>query len=664
MNRKSSIVNRQSQWAVLGLILLAFLVLFPPYDGSFVGDDFVQFRYVWAFLERPFTAITLLNPYAITWYYRPVQNWWFLANYHLFGFNPFPYYAILASLHALVISLVYRTSRQLHLSPLASFCAAALFAIHAHWVDVVGWLSSVAIVLGAIFNLAAVSAYLTYLRKRRLEIGDWRLETGRFSLQSLVSSPHLWLGLTAVFFLLALITHEEAFLLPVMLLVIRRLFAPPRPTIHERLLFVAMFLLTAVYLYTQFTRPNLTLAAEAIGLSGYLSHLNVGEIGRFLRDSLAHFTMAFGLLQATGFTLTLISLVIVNLILTAYFYGGRVTRLGLTWLLLHLGFIYFALWTQKPELFAGRHIYQAGLGLVWALAAGVDWARGEGRRAKSDGRGAKGERGRKKSPLLSRASTTLLLVTAVILYHLPIIHNTQTSWLARAERYRSAEAQVKALLPSVNANTTIFAHRFPITPSFLPATFQVWYGTTINTAVGGGLPQLQQAGRATRDYYLFDYQDETVVNLMPELQEHEETVFLWAEDGRLEQISPHNETTQTPDNAPTLAVAGPADDLRVSVLPPELETADTWNSLIYPVTVPTDSQLQFSLFATAADAAFRVRILGMGSEWETVLETAVPTPNQWTDITIPLRDYGGQSVIIRLESTKDGIWGNPRLTRD
>ena len=650
MKRTSSIVNRQWQWAVWGLMLLAFLVLFPPYDWSFVGDDFVQFKYVWPFMERPFTAITLLNPYTLPWYYRPVQNWWFLANRFIFGFNPFPYYAILASFHALAIGLIYRTSRQLRLSPLAAFCAAALFAVHAHWVDVVGWMSSVAIVLGAIFNLAAVSAYLTYLRRKR-EIGDWRLEIK--SLQSLISSLPFWLGLTAVFFLLALLTHEEAFLLPIMLLFIHLVRGDKsgkssdvlRFTSYEIIFFIATFLLTAVYLYTQFTRPNLTLAADEIGLSGYLSHLTVKGIVQFITDSLAHFTLALGLLKVSSSWVTVIGLAVINLLLVGYFYGGRIVQIGLTWLLLHLGFIYFALWTQKPELFAGRHIYQAMIGLVWALGVGV--AGWEGRKARSDRRGA---------------VAPLLILTAVFLYHLQITHNTQASWLERAERYHKAEMQVKELLPSVDMSTTVFAHRFPITPSFLPATFQVWYETTMNTAVGGGLPQLQQVGRATRDYYVFDYQEGDVVNLMPELQEHEETIFLWAGNGRLEQISNQNLITQTPNANLSPIVTGTTNDLRVSIVPPALETADTWNSIIYPITVPANSQLQFSLFTPNAETAFRVRVLGRGSEWDTIWETAVVTPNQWTDTTVPLRDYWDQSVIIRLESTHDGLWGNPRFT--
>lgn len=706
MKRTSANPNRQWQWAVLAIVLLAFLVLFPPYDWSFVGDDFVQFRYVWKYMSRPFTAIALLNPYTLAWYYRPLQNWWFLANRLVFGFNPFPYYAILATFHALAICLVYRTSRQLRLSSMAAFCAAALFAIHAHWVDVVAWLSSVAIVLATIFNLAAVSTYLIYLKKLK-KTGDQILERESFNLHSLISHPHYWLGLTTLFFLFALTTHEEAFLLPALLLVIRQLTpgewkwhkkiegqaAPelsprlskegsnhshhlPRFTLYETTIFVGMFLISIVYLYIQFMRPNLTLEANQIGLSGYLLHVNIAEIGRFLVDGLAHFTLAFNLLNLTGGYIAAFSLAIAALLLLSYLYGGRVVQIGLTWMALHLIFIYFALWTQKPELFAGRHIYQAGLGLVWSIGALVDkWQKRWAMDKKSETKRGKRREKREKRQISSFPSShsfarllfyflPLLLLAAVYLYQLPIINNTQRSWLERAERYRQAEMQVKEIVPTVDANTTVFANRFPITPSFLPATFQVWYETTINTTLGGGIPQLQAAGRATQAYYLFDYQDGNVVNLMPELQAHEETLFLWAQNGQLEQITPSHQINQLPDANLSPVVAGPENDLRVSIVPTSTETADIWNSIIYPISIPTNSQLQFSLFAQDTETTFRIRIGSDGSEEELLSATSLPTLKQWADFTIPLRDYWGQSVEIRLESTKDGFWGNPRLVID
>jgi hypothetical protein len=79
------------------------------------------------------------------------------------------------------------------------------------------------------------------------------------------------------------------------------------------------------------------------------------------------------------------------------------------------------------------------------------------------------------------------------------------------------------------------------------------------------------------------------------------------------------------------------------------------------LTVPQDSQLQFSLHTKDA-AEFRVRVLGDDTEWKTLWETAVTTPNQWTDITIPMDNYWGQAIVIRLETIGNGLWGNPRFT--
>jgi hypothetical protein len=482
-----------------------------------------------------------------------------------------------------------------------------------------------------------------------------------------------WLGATAIFFLLALITHEESFILLPILLIINRLPITDyrlRPTayghrltdyrlrLRETLFFSGLFVLTAVYLYIQFTRPNLTLEADKIGLTGYLTHIRLGEIGRFVIDTVVHMTLWFNLPGLLGsFELVMAALVVMGLALW-FWRGSNLVRLGLLWAGLHLGFIYFALWTQKPELYAGRHIYQAGIGLLWAIGASIDWLFHKVKQAKS----AKKRLKRPNNRLRLTHYGLSILITAVLIANIRLTHNIQKGWLQRAERYQKAEAQVKAILPQVNDRTRIYATRFPITPTFLPATFQVWYETTIDSTGGGDLAQLSADGKANRDAYVFDYQDGNVYNLMPELQAHEETVFVWAGDGRIEQLNPQNQTSQPLDDKLEPILAGPPDDLRLSIVPPDTDaTAGTWTSLVYLLTVPQDSQLQFSLHTKDA-AEFRVRVLGDDSEWKTLWETAVTTPNQWTDITIPMDNYWGQAIVIRLETIGNGLWGNPRFT--
>src|SRR5690606_10344711 len=90
----------------------------------------------------------------------------------------------------------YRVARQLKLGVFTAVLAATLLAIHSHWVDVVSWLSSIAIVLAAVFSLATMSAWLSYLK--------------RPSTRQLL--------LTLLFCLLTFLSHEESVLLPPFLL--------------------------------------------------------------------------------------------------------------------------------------------------------------------------------------------------------------------------------------------------------------------------------------------------------------------------------------------------------------------------------------------------------------------------------------------------------------
>ncbi len=79
---------------ILGLWFLVLLFLFtvwlylPDYSDSFVGDDFVQQWRIRKVIEDPIQAYRIFNPVWTDWYYRPMQNLWFLGNRLLFGVNP------------------------------------------------------------------------------------------------------------------------------------------------------------------------------------------------------------------------------------------------------------------------------------------------------------------------------------------------------------------------------------------------------------------------------------------------------------------------------------------------------------------------------------------------------------------------------------------------
>jgi hypothetical protein len=486
-SRKQSVL---AQFAIVALILLTMVIYMPPFMRSFVGDDYIQFDYVKQFWLNPTSILGVFNPTAVPWYYRPTQNIWFWLNRLILGWEPFGYYIILLWFHGLVIATMYRVGRQFRLGLFAAFVTAVLIAIHSHWVDVVSWISSVAIVLGALFSLLTLSAMLGYLRRP--------------------SSRQL--GLVVLLTLLTFLTHEEAILLPPLLLVlllmwrwqaqksetitrkakkrkmVRQSSIPKLKIANLRSLItkkelITFALLVAIllgYLVIQFTRPNPTVQVSERTLTEWLAFLRWPEVAEFVLVTFFRFTFLPGVLGLSGMAASAFALGLFVLLGVWFWQGNWVIRFGLIWLLAHLFFIYWALWSQLPTLYAGRHIYQGGIGLALALGATVEivisnWVIGNFKL------------GRWQLPI-----TQLLilgLLTAVTLHSLNQTRQAQAAWLANVTEEEIAKAQLFELFPEISDDNHLFSFRFPIIPDFTRAVAQVWYDVPL-ARPGGSIKHL------------------------------------------------------------------------------------------------------------------------------------------------------------------------------
>ena len=620
-----------------GLLLLTWWVYYPPFIRYFVGDDYIQFDYVKQFWERPYLAWQLFNPYALTWYYRPLQNLWFLLNRQIFGYNPAGYYILQLGVHSLVIILLYRVARQFGLSRFAAVGAAAIFAIHSHWVDVVTWISSIAIVMEAVFSLLALSVWLVYLKRPSI----------------------LKLSLTLALALLALIAHEEGVLLPFFLLLIllhqRRNPAPRRKKSgraaralrqyaarlapQEILFFILLALATLVYLYVQFTRPNITLDAASRTPAELLATLSPAAWLEFVNVTLFRFTFIYPIATLTGAAEVIAALLALFLLGLWFWHGRWLTRFGLLWAAAHLAFIYLTLYTQKPELYAGRHIYNAGLGAALALGGTIDQILAAGNRPSAVG----GQRANGRLPL------THFIIAAVILlamgYHLYQVRQVQADWLANVLEEETARQQLREIIPTLTPENHIFAIRFPIAPRFMRSVAQVWYNLPLERP-GGGLEHLRAAREAGPAYYVLDYADGQVYNLMPDLPEYARTIFLWAGDA-------------TRDPAIVAAPNGRRLALKLTPLPGQ------WESLTYTRQIPQNSALKTAVLLQPG-LAYRIRIQEPFAPPQTVAEiSAVNDETRWEEINIPLEPYWGKTITINLEATSaegaPAYWSNPRL---
>lgn len=592
------------------IILLAAALYLPPYKEAFVGDDYLHLGYIAGFLDNPLRSLRVFHPLWTTWYYRPLQNLWFLANRSLFALTPFGYYYLQVLVHATVVVALYTFGRKVGLARAAALLAAALFAINAQHHDVVSWLSSIAILLVALFSLLASSAYLSYLRRSRQ---TWRLIAA------------------FAFALLALFSHEEGLLLLPFLIGLRLLmFRRQRPRRSELAAALALALFTAVLVAIQLLRPNLTISLREQPASALLSALHPLEIGHFLVTVAGRWLFldksVFGvhlLLAIARFPLLELMLgaaILLSAIL-CFRRGSTLIRLSLLWAALHLGLLYVTVWTQAPELFAGRHLYNAWSAPALALAALA----------------ARVTAGRSRQALRVILSALFLFIAASALF----TGDNQRAWQQHTAEIAGVEAQMKTLLPNASPETRIYAHRFALQPSFTPYVAAVWYQEP--GISGGSLQRLLQQPSLTAETYLFDYADGRLYNLWPELQQYERTIPLWQPDNiALREV----DTPGARGSYLPAQVAGPTGEERLAL---ELQPPpEGWLVLTYETTAPKNSALMVELLGVVG-STFRLSLSNRSRD--VVITIDEEASGAWQSVTIPLAGQQDASMRLQLQAS-------------
>ena len=650
--------------ALIGLILIALLIYYPPFDWALVGDDYVQFDYIKQGIANHWAYFTLLNPYEIGWYYRPLQLIWFGLLEMIFHFQPEGYYWVELLFHALTVALVYRVARQLKLGAFTAVLVATLFAIHSHWVDVVTWLSSIAIIQSALFSLLTVSAWLSYLKR----------------------PSNRQLFLTLFFCLLTFLSHEESMLLPPFLLLL--LFAErwesgdwklgDKNTLSrlqsllskkELLVFAGLALFTVAYIVIMFTRPNLTVDISGRGATDWLAYFTWPQFAEFVIVTLFRFTFIYSLISLSGTAATIFVIVVLALVTLWFWWGNRLVRLGLAWLLLHLAFIYLALWTQLPELYAGRHVYQGAIGLVLAIGATLqmvlaNYALPKNRRS---ARKKREETQRRLQPQQWVQIMAVVLATAVSLHHLHQIDLTQIQWLNNAIEEENAREQLAELFPTISPDNHFFSVRFPIAPQFTRAVVQLWYDTSLERP-GGALPQLRAADPITRDFVVLDYNNGQVYNLMPELQLHDETIFLWKERAQQVWLDETGTEISVPEPDATLPIVAAENGSQLAI---KLTPANgRWLSHKIRLEIPPNSVLETAVLPQPG-VSYRLRLQTADGEQQIVFEQSGDAAQEWQPISVPLAEYAGSTLTLRFEVLGENLaedsgayWANPRLGID
>jgi Flp pilus assembly protein TadD len=196
----------------LAAIAITLLVYLRCVGNGFVYDDnemIVFNRYIgdWAMVWRSLVNDSwwFRNPFKLpqSAYYRPLQDVWLAANYHLFGFAPPGWHLAIVAVHLIAVCLVFQIARELTDSRWTPIIAATLFGVLPIHAQAVVWPTAIPLPMSALFELAA---FLFFIRRQR----DRRATK--------ILAP--------LFYAMALLSHESAVVFPLIVVAYVVLLAP------------------------------------------------------------------------------------------------------------------------------------------------------------------------------------------------------------------------------------------------------------------------------------------------------------------------------------------------------------------------------------------------------------------------------------------------------
>jgi len=188
---------------IILIVIIGFAVYFPSFSNSFVWDDnlliasnsFVKsFRHIF----DVFKTELFYSAGGNTDFYRPIQSLTLMLDYSIWHLNPFGYHLTNTLLHIFNSLLVYLLAFILFKDRRASILASLIFLTHPVQVEAVAYISGRADLLAMMF---VILSFISYIKYRRKESGF---------------RPYLILSL--LFYTIALLSKEAAFILPVILL--------------------------------------------------------------------------------------------------------------------------------------------------------------------------------------------------------------------------------------------------------------------------------------------------------------------------------------------------------------------------------------------------------------------------------------------------------------
>jgi len=184
------------------LLLITAITYVATLRFDFVYDDFPQIAYnpflkAWRYVPQFFVSSVWkqMSPLTPGSYYRPLFLVFSRVVYTVFSDRAPGWHLAALAMHLLVTWLAYLVVRKMTGQFTTAWLAALIFGLHPIHHEVIAWVSGMTESLFAVFFLLAFLAYL----------------------RSLDGPKVLWVGLSCLFYALALLSKETAFILPALI---------------------------------------------------------------------------------------------------------------------------------------------------------------------------------------------------------------------------------------------------------------------------------------------------------------------------------------------------------------------------------------------------------------------------------------------------------------
>ncbi|MFA5355848.1 MAG: tetratricopeptide repeat protein [Candidatus Omnitrophota bacterium] len=189
---------------VSAIIILGLAAYANSLQGGFVWDDYglvVQDSYIksWSNIGKVFTESFGSGGGAVSNFYRPLQALIHMIDYSLFGLNPWGYRLTSITAHILAALAAYWFISILSGSSIIAFIAGLLFLLHPIQTESVCFISGVSDPLSLLFILLSLRFYISNNAKTYF--------------------------LSPAFFILALLSKENAVMLPLLVLALHYAFS-------------------------------------------------------------------------------------------------------------------------------------------------------------------------------------------------------------------------------------------------------------------------------------------------------------------------------------------------------------------------------------------------------------------------------------------------------